>query len=125
MHTILVIDDEEPILRHFKDLLRILQHDAITASNSDDGLALAVEHEHIDCIISDLCMPGRLKEMKFIAELRKVRPDVPLIVISGFPTPDVLRSCEELGVAEFIAKPFQLSYVEELLQKLLPPVVDS
>ena len=119
MKKILVIDDEEPILRHFRDLLRLLQYEPITANNSDEGCKLAQEMD-VSLIISDLCMPGKLSDIEHIEELRKRAPDIPLVVISGYPTPDVLQKCEELGVADFLTKPFELSFVSSVLQKLLP-----
>jgi len=118
MKKILVIDDEEPILRHFRDLLRLLQFEPVTANNSDDGIQLAKD-ESIDLIISDLCMPGKLSEIEHIRELRTVCPDVPLVVISGYPTPDVLSECEALGVQDFLTKPFELSFISSVIDRLL------
>jgi DNA-binding NtrC family response regulator len=119
MKRILVIDDEEPILRHFRDLLRLLQYDPILANNSDEG-ALKAQDPEISMIISDLCMPGRLKEMDHIRELRRLRPDIPMVVISGYPTPEVLQECEELGIEDFLTKPFELSFISSVLARLLP-----
>ena len=119
MKKILVIDDEEPILRHFRDLLRLLQFEPVTASNSDEGCKLAKEMD-ISLIISDLCMPGKLSEIEHIEALRSIRPDIPIVVISGYPTPDTLQKCEELGVADFLTKPFELSFVASVIEKLLP-----
>ncbi len=118
MKKILVIDDEEPILRHFRDLLRLLQFEPLTASNSDEGIQLAKE-ESIDLIISDLCMPGKLSEIEHIRELRNIRPEIPLVVISGYPTPEVLKECEELGVQDFLTKPFELSFISSVIDRLL------
>lgn len=119
MKKILVIDDEEPILRHFRDLLRLLQYEPVTANNSDEGIKVAQKMD-VSLIISDLCMPGKLSEIEHIQQLRKVCPDIPIVVISGYPTPEILKRCEELGVADFLTKPFELSFVSSVLEKLLP-----
>jgi DNA-binding NtrC family response regulator len=119
MKKILVIDDEEPILRHFRDLLRLLQYEPVTANNSDDGCRLAEEMD-IDLIISDLCMPGKLSEIEHIRKLRELCPDTPLVVISGYPTPETLQECENLGVQDFLTKPFELSFISSVLEKLVP-----
>jgi DNA-binding NtrC family response regulator len=119
MKKILIIDDEEPILRHFRDLLRLLQYEPVTANNSDEGCKLAKEMD-ISLIITDLCMPGKLSELEHVEALRKISPDIPIVVISGYPTPDVLQKCEELGVADFLTKPFELSFVAGVLEKLVP-----
>ena len=118
MKKILVIDDEEPILKHFRDLLRMLNYEPITATNSDDGLQLAEESD-ASLIITDLSMPGKLSEIDHVRKLREVAPDTPIIVISGYPTPDIMQHCEELGVTDFLTKPFELSFVAGILDKLL------
>lgn len=119
MKKILVIDDEEPILRHFRDLLRLLQYEPVTANNSDEGIKLASEMD-ISLIITDLCMPGKLSEIEHVRRLREVCPELPIIVISGYPTPDIMQRCEELGVTDFLTKPFELSFVSSVLEKVLP-----
>jgi len=119
MKKILVIDDEEPILRHFRDLLRLLQYEPVTASNSDEGYRLAREMD-ISLIITDLCLPGKVSEIDHVRRLREARPETPMVVISGYPTPEVMDQCDKLGVADFLTKPFELSFVSSVLEKLLP-----
>jgi len=119
MKKILVIDDEEPILAHFRDLLKTLNYDPITASNSDDGLARA-QQEDISMIITDLCMPGTCSEIEHVQALREVSGDTPIIVISGYPTPDVMEECEKIGITDFLTKPFELSFISEIVEKVLP-----
>jgi len=119
MKKVLVIDDEEPILRHFRDLLRLLQYEPITAGDSDEGCKRARDM-NVDLIITDLCMPGKLSELEHVKQLREICPDTPIVVISGYPTPDVLAQCEELGVADFLTKPFELSFVSAVLEKWVP-----
>ncbi|WFB35932.1 response regulator [Kiritimatiellota bacterium B12222] len=124
MKKILVIDDEEPILRHFRDLLRLLQYEPITANNSDEGYDLAKDPD-VTLIISDLCMPGTRSEIEHIEALRAARPDIPMVVISGYPTPNIMQRCEELGVSNFLTKPFELSFISSVLEELLPDDPDN
>lgn len=119
MKKVLVIDDEEPILRHFQDLLRLLQYEPFTATRSDEGCRLA-EEQDVDLIISDLCMPGEVSEIEHIRKLRGLRPETPLIVISGYPNPETRKQCDDLGVCDFLTKPFELSFVSSVLQKWAP-----
>jgi DNA-binding NtrC family response regulator len=119
MKKILVIDDEEPILWHFRDLLRLLQYEPITATNSEEGIRLASETD-ISLVITDLCMPGDVSEIEHVRKLREQCPDLPIIVISGYPTPDLMEECEKLGVTDFLTKPFELSFISSVLEKTLP-----
>lgn len=118
MKKILVIDDEEPILRHFRDLLKLLDYEPLTATNSDEGIELARD-EGISLIITDLCMPGERSEIQHVLKLREVAGKTPIVVISGYPTPEVMEACEKIGITDFLTKPFELSFVSEILEKTL------
>jgi len=119
MKKILVIDDEEPILRHFRDLLKLLNYDPVTANNSDQGIEFA-QQKDISLIITDLCMPGKRSEIEHVQALREVSGETPIIVISGYPTPEVMEECEKIGITDFLTKPFELSFISGILEKVLP-----
>ncbi|MCB1070648.1 MAG: response regulator [Kiritimatiellae bacterium] len=118
MAKILVIDDEELIRNYFRHLLRSLNYDVMVAPNSVDGCRLAADPS-VNLIISDLNMEGELSDVDLIRELRRLRPDIPLVVISGYPTHERLQECEKLGVSEFITKPFELTFIASVLKRLL------
>jgi len=118
MPTVLVIDDEEAILKHFRELLPLLKCDVMTASTGREGVEKA-KNPCVDMIISDLCMPGDLVELELIKTLKATRPDVPIVVISGYPSGEFLAECETLGVADFLTKPFELSFIASTVSKLL------
>jgi len=75
----------------------------------------------VDMIISDLCMPGDLVELELIKALKEARPDIPLVVISGYPSGEFLAECESIGVADFLTKPFELSFIASIVRRLLTP----
>lgn len=116
MAKILVIDDEEQIRKHFQTLLPHLGHTVSTAADGDEGVA-AAKDEDIQLIITDLCMPGSLSETELVRELRRLRPETPIVVISGYPSGDALMACEEIGVMDFLTKPFELSFISAILEK--------
>lgn len=120
MPTVLVIDDEEPILKHFEQLLPLLKCDVLTASTGREGVEKAKD-PRVDMIISDLCMPGDLVELELIKTLKETRPDIPLVVISGYPSGEFLAECESIGVTDFLTKPFELSFIASIVRKLLTP----
>ena len=122
MHKILVIDDEQQILNHFRQLLPLLGCEPVTAATGEEGLQQALATD-LKMIISDLCMPGDLVELELelVRELRRMRPHVPLVVISGYPSGEFLEECEALGVEDFLTKPFELSFISAIIQKHLGP----
>lgn len=117
MAHILVIDDEEQIRKHFQTLLPHLGHTVCTALNGDEGVQ-AAKDTRIQLIITDLCMPGSLSETGLVRELRRIRPEVPIVVISGYPSGEALMACEEIGVTDFLTKPFELSFIATILEKV-------
>lgn len=118
MAKILVIDDEEPILWYFQKVLKGLNYEVATTNDSAEGCRLA-QDPGISMIISDLTMMRGLSELALIRELRRLRPDCPLVVISGHPTHSALEECEKLGVRDFLTKPFELSFIADVIKRLL------
>jgi DNA-binding NtrC family response regulator len=120
MADILVIDDEEQIRKHFQMLLPHLGYTVSTAANGDEGVAAAAD-PGIRLIITDLCMPGSFSETALVRELRRLRPGLPIVVISGYPSGEALQACEEIGVLDFLSKPFELSFISSILERALGP----
>lgn len=101
---ILIIDDENIIL---KSCLRILRNDNFlidTASSGDEGLRLAGEN-NFDIVITDIKMPG-ISGMDVLASLRKNKPDVIVIIFTGFATVENAREALKMGAFDYIPKPF-------------------
>jgi two-component system, sensor histidine kinase and response regulator len=101
---ILIIDDESIII---KSCLRILQNDnyAIDAAYSgDEGVRLAGEKDY-DIVITDIKMPG-LSGMEVLASLRKNKPEVTVIIFTGFATVETAREALKMGAFDYIPKPF-------------------
>jgi CheY-like chemotaxis protein len=66
--------------------------------------ALRAQPGRFDCVLSDEAMPG-LTGSELAAEARALRPDIPIVLMSGFVTPGLLARAREAGVAEVLAKP--------------------
>lgn len=79
--TLLLVEDEELLRAGVQEMLEIHEFKVITAANGSLALALLAQHE-VDLIITDLVMP-QMDGIDFVQQLRKIRPDVPVIVVSG------------------------------------------
>lgn len=119
MPTILIIDDEPAVLIYLKNILTGFGYDVRTASDSQSGCDEAKNHD-IKLIISDLVMPGKISDMDLIRKLRALRPDCPVIVLSGYPTTDRLKETCDIGV-EFLTKPFEIPFLAAVVKRLLQP----
>ena len=93
---ILVVDDEESILRIVRRVLQAQGHTVLTASDGRRALE-AMRGERIDLLISDVAMPV-LRGPDLAATVRQLRPGLPVLLMSGSERPDGYP---------FIAKPFR------------------
>ncbi len=119
MKKILVIDDDEIVRRYFVTLLARLGYEAECAVDGPSGLAAAASPE-IGLIISDLLMPGAPYGIELIRRLRAARPDCPIIVISGEGDTSTIEDCSTLGVTDFLTKPFEIGFIRNVLNRLMP-----
>jgi DNA-binding NtrC family response regulator len=115
---ILIIEDDPSVTAYLSRLLLTIGYEVETADNGAQGLERAASDD-ISLIISDLCMPGEPSKMDLIRKLRELRPHIPLVVISGYPTQDRLEACREIGVTEFLTKPFEISFIRTVLKRTL------
>jgi len=101
---LLIIDDEDIVL---KSCLRILKNDDYeidTAYSGDEGLGRTKEKDY-DIVITDLKMPG-LSGMEVLATLRKNKPEVTVIIFTGYATVENAREALKMGAFDYIPKPF-------------------
>jgi DNA-binding response OmpR family regulator len=113
MRRVLVIEDEVRILSL---LARALEAEALEvdgADNGADGLARALRGAY-DLVVLDLLLP-KLDGLSVLRELRRQRPDLPVVVLSArSDLPTKLRGFQ-LGANDYLAKPFA---VDELLARV-------
>lgn len=112
---ILVVDDEENI-RYALD--RWFQMSGFDVDTAEDG-AVAVEkcrQSRYDVITMDLVMP-KMDGATAIGAIRSLNPDVPILVLSGFP--DRTADAPALGATKVLAKPVLLSELEQEVRALL------
>lgn len=116
---ILVVDDEDRMRKLVKDFLTRKQYKVIEAENGEEAIDLFVEHNDFDLIILDVMMP-KMDGWEVCREIRKVSK-VPIIMLTakGEESDELLGF--ELGVDEYISKPFSprilVARVDALLRR--------
>lgn len=120
--TILVIDDEADIRDLSKDILEKLGYIVLTAQDGNEGLKIFREmKDSISVIILDMIMP-KMDGAEVFRELRKIKPDVKIILCSGYSQngfsdiEDILKN----GNSEFVQKPFTVYSLGQAVKKILP-----
>jgi CheY-like chemotaxis protein len=112
--TVLVIDDEDLVRDVVARMVEELGYAAITAPDGKSGLAM-LEHQVVDAVLVDLTMP-LMSGTDVIAALRERRPNLPLIVCSGYDR----DGRGPLQADAFLPKPFRIDSLQRTLAKLLP-----
>ena len=118
MSKVLLIDDDPLILEYLKRICAAKNHVALTAQTGLEGCHLAADPE-IQLIITDLRLGGQLQKMDLVRELKRRRPELPMIVISGYPSDALLEECRAIGVTDFLTKPFEMSFAANIIDRLL------
>ena len=84
LQTVLVVDDEEFILRLARSGLGAHGYRVMTANSGAAGLALLMENlEHIDAVVTDVLMP-ELNGYEMVEALLRVRPAMPVVFMTGY-----------------------------------------
>lgn len=114
---ILVIDDEEPMRKLLHEMLTMGGHEVVTAVDGQDGIE-RLQEERFDVIISDLAMP-RKTGVDVLNAAKSIDPNYPVVIITGFPSPETAEKLIRVGASEFITKPFEMDKVLITVIKLL------
>ncbi len=117
--TVLVVDDEEALRRVTRRTLELSGLNVVEAPDGDAGLLRFKEFEGvISLVVLDITMPG-LNGIELLAEIRKLRPDMPAIIASGYDRSDELASALPDERTRFLQKPFEIATLREMASELL------
>jgi PAS domain S-box-containing protein len=119
--TILLVDDEAALRKVARAVLRRLNFTPLTATDGADGLIQAAQHRtELHAIITDLHMPY-MDGLEFVRALRRMLPDIPIVVASGRMEDTMIAEFKTLGVTSRLDKPFTEKQLAEALKNLLTP----
>lgn len=107
--TILFVDDEKLLLEIGKELLESLGYRVETRASSIDALeAFRVQPAKYDLIVSDITMPKMTGEYLAV-EIKKIAPDIPIILCTGFSTRLNSEKLIKVGVTKVLMKPLTMN----------------
>lgn len=121
--TILVIEDEEMVLDISRAVLNKLNYQVIEARNGQEAVSIAKEHDGtIDAALLDVGLPD-VDGSQIFPLLKEARPNMKVIVCSGYSLEGPARQLLRDGAEGFIQKPFTLSALSETLKSALAPTL--
>jgi len=123
--TIFVVDDDQTIRYSLERYLTKMGFEVKTLANGFEVLLLSM-YIVPDLIISDIRMP-KLDGVTLLKALKnnEATKDVPVMFMSAYPKDEILEEAKRLGARYFIIKPFPLEYLDDLLRKAFPDMMEE
>ncbi|MDH5525636.1 MAG: PAS domain S-box protein [Desulfobulbaceae bacterium] len=116
---ILVVDDEESILRYYRNLLGGLGYQVTSSSSSQQALELFRQSPNgFDLVISDMTMP-HTTGAELAKKILEERPDTPIILCTGFSELINKEAAQAIGIKDFIQKPFKQNELPIIIRQVL------
>ncbi|MGD9950046.1 MAG: sigma-54-dependent transcriptional regulator [Desulfobulbus sp.] len=117
MSSILVVDDELSMREFLRILLEKEGYQVTLAAEGKNALQLAEQHS-FDLVISDIRMPG-MSGLELLAQLKEVQPDIGVIMITAFASPDDAVTAMKSGAFDYITKPFNVDEIKRVVRAVL------
>lgn len=114
---ILVVDDEDIVLESCQAVLELEGFEVSLVSSADKALQ-AMKGEDYTLLLVDVKMPKH-DGMYLLQRVREQRPDLPIIVMSGYYTTDTIKEAIEMGAMTFIAKPFEPDELVKTVRRVI------
>jgi two-component system, response regulator YesN len=115
-YQILLVDDN----REFREELRecLDEYDVIEAANGLEALQKLKQPNEIDLVILDVMMPG-LRGTEVLKEIKKIDPDLGIIILTGYSSKDVAIEALKGRADEYLEKPLEIGHAKEIIAGLL------
>ena len=114
---ILVVDDEQIVLRSCTLILEGAGYEVKSAQNAEDGITLMAENT-FDLVMTDLKMP-EMDGIAFIKWMKIHKRQVGIVVITGYPSQETMKEAFSLGIIDYVPKPFTPKLLTDVVKRAL------
>ncbi len=118
--TVLVIDDEQNLVKSIKRLLRRYGVDCLAAYSGEEAINALEEQAPVDAVFLDIKMPG-MDGIRVLEVITKKWPDIPVIMMTAYATVEMAVDAMKKGAMDFISKPFDH---DEIIPVMLSKAVE-
>jgi CheY-like chemotaxis protein len=116
---ILFVDDEKVLVDLGKEMLESIGYSVTGKASSLEALEIfRAQPDAFDLIITDMTMPG-LTGRELAKELTAIRPEIPIILCTGFSEMVNGKQPTEMGISEFVIKPYVITHLAKTIRKVL------
>ncbi|QLF93967.1 response regulator [Pseudomonas sp. ABC1] len=117
--SVLLVEDEPQILALLVDFLTDEGYEVMQAENSDRAFEILASSPQLDLLISDFRLPGGVSGVMIAEPALKLRPELKVIFISGYPL-EIYESGSPIAYsAPVLAKPFSLDSLHQQIEQVL------
>jgi CheY-like chemotaxis protein len=118
---VMVVDDERSLVALAEETLAELGYEPAGFDSSVAALeAFRAEPQRFDLVLTDETMPD-LSGVELAREIRRLRPDLPIVLMSGYSGAQLTQRAQATGVAEVLRKPLVRRDIAESLERVLRP----
>jgi CheY-like chemotaxis protein len=114
---VLVVDDEPLIRWSIGQTLETDGYEVIEAADSAEAIRQLFARAPFDALFLDLQLPDS-DDLRLLGLLRRLAPDLPIVLMTAFATPETERQARALGAARVLRKPFDLGSLVDLMDIL-------
>jgi DNA-binding response OmpR family regulator len=114
---LLVVDDEDAICEGCSRIFSRQGFEVEKCNDANRGLGLATQGDYC-AILLDIKMPG-MDGIHFLEALRKIKPSIPVVLMTGYPSIPNAASAIRLGVSDYVTKPFTPEEISQAVHRLL------
>jgi CheY-like chemotaxis protein len=117
---VMIVDDEKPLVALGEEILAQLGYEPVGFSSSVAALAAFREApQRFDIVLTDETMPD-LVGTALAREIHLLRPDIPIVLMSGYSGAQLLERARAAGIREVLRKPLQSTDIAECLGRVSP-----
>ncbi|MFP4354790.1 MAG: response regulator [Phycisphaerae bacterium] len=117
---IMIIDDEAAVREVACDALKEFGHEVLAFESGQQAVDWFSEnHDQVDLVLLDLIMP-RMDGRQTYQKMRSINPEVKVVICTGYSTSEMASRVLAEGVLDFLAKPYRLSELAEVVERYLP-----
>lgn len=119
--AVLVVDDEPSVLRVAQRMLERLGFSTLLAADGQEALDLFDAHRaDITLVLLDMMMP-KMNGKEVLSALRRLDPELPVVMSSGFNEQDAISRMAGRGMTSFLQKPYEPADLEAAVRRALEP----